>query len=550
MAALLAFLLAGAAMPARAQWPGPTVNVPVCKATGSQNYRNAISDGAGGMFTAWTDTRFVLSDIYVQHVSASGAMLWHTEGVLTCGGANKQEQPILVSDGAGGVIVAWRDFRTDPAGDVYAQRVDSTGTPVWAFNGVPVCTVVGQQGMPVIATDTTGASPAGVVIAWEDYRDGPRIYAQRLEPEAGAPRWALDGVPVSSSSAAQYEPAIVPDFAGGALVAWSQQDPAGLDVLVQHVGPEGQAFFATDGLPVCTADGDQFHPLAVADSAGGAWIAWQDLRGPAFAVWAQRVSGLGFLTAPANGVAACTNGADQLAPALATDARGGIVLAWTDTRTRADVYAQRIDGSATLLWDPSGQPVYAGPGTHLFPAVTADGLGGALFAWEDDRTGAGTDIYAQRLDSLGVAVWAATGEGICTASGSQFQSAIVSGPDTVGIAMWVDLRGTNDLYCERVPLEVIPPPVAGRMLAAPNPASDRASLAFALDQPGRADLAIFDAMGRRVRTLSREAFDAGGHRIEWDTRDDAGRRLPGGVYFARLTVDGRSLATRSVTVQR
>jgi flagellar hook assembly protein FlgD len=41
--------------------------------------------------------------------------------------------------------------------------------------------------------------------------------------------------------------------------------------------------------------------------------------------------------------------------------------------------------------------------------------------------------------------------------------------------------------------------------------------------------------GRRVRTLVNGTREAGEHRQEWDGRDDSGRTLGAGIYWARLS---------------
>ncbi|MFN0151570.1 MAG: FlgD immunoglobulin-like domain containing protein [bacterium] len=67
------------------------------------------------------------------------------------------------------------------------------------------------------------------------------------------------------------------------------------------------------------------------------------------------------------------------------------------------------------------------------------------------------------------------------------------------------------------------------------------------------DLAIFDVAGRRVTTLASLAAGAlspGEARVNWDGRDDAGRALASGVYFARLTSRGAIAATARVTLVR
>lgn len=75
---------------------------------------------------------------------------------------------------------------------------------------------------------------------------------------------------------------------------------------------------------------------------------------------------------------------------------------------------------------------------------------------------------------------------------------------------------------------------------APNPASRATTLRFALPAAAAARLAILDVGGRTVRTLSDGAQAAGAHAIRWDLRDDAGRPVAAGLYFARLESGGRT----------
>jgi hypothetical protein len=541
--------LAGGAGAASAQWPAANAGLVVCNASGAQNYRTAISDGAGGMFVAWSDTRFILSDIYVQHILSTGSAQWTLNGVLASSAPNRQDQPVLVSDGAGGIVVAWRDFRYDADGDIFAQRISPSGAPLWAYNGVPVCMSPGQQTTPVIAADSAGASPCGVVIAWEDDRGAPRIFAQRLT-DSGEPVWDLNGRPVTTSLAAQYEPTIVTAGPFGTIVGWSQQGDLDYDVVAEFLGHEGQPLWDPAGAVVSGATGDQFHPAAVSDSAGGAWFAWEDARGASIGVYAQRLTLPGYSLLASGGVPVCGVDADQLSPVVVADGRGGVIVAWSDSRSHADVYSQRLDAGGVRRWSATGDPVCTASGGHYFPAIASDGQGGALVAWEDDRSGQGTDIYAQRVDSLGNSPWTAGGVGICTASGSQFQATLVSNPDSVGVVVWADLRGLNDLYCQRVPLQATPVRTPAPVVAAANSAPEQLSFAFSLPDAGRAGLTIVDTAGRRVRTLAHQALDAGAHDVPWDGRDDAGRACAEGVYVARLAVDGRAVATRSLTLRR
>ncbi len=83
----------------------------------------------------------------------------------------------------------------------------------------------------------------------------------------------------------------------------------------------------------------------------------------------------------------------------------------------------------------------------------------------------------------------------------------------------------------------------------PNPFRGRAAMTFALPEAGKVRLAIYDASGRAVRTLANGTHGAAVHRVVWDARDDGGRLVGPGVYFARISA-GAYEADRRLTVIR
>jgi hypothetical protein len=94
---------------------------------------------------------------------------------------------------------------------------------------------------------------------------------------------------------------------------------------------------------------------------------------------------------------------------------------------------------------------------------------------------------------------------------------------------------TNDLTAAG------PTPLAdGSFLAAfPNPFNPRTDLRFELAEAAELTLAVYDLSGRRLRTLAAGRLDAGTAQFTWDGKDDGGKGLASGVYFARLA--GREL---------
>lgn len=81
----------------------------------------------------------------------------------------------------------------------------------------------------------------------------------------------------------------------------------------------------------------------------------------------------------------------------------------------------------------------------------------------------------------------------------------------------------------------------------PNPARPPQELRFTLARAGRADLAIYDVAGRRVRQIDLGHLAAGDRTVVWDGRNEDGRAVEAGMYFYELnTEQGRSHRTAVV----
>jgi hypothetical protein len=74
-----------------------------------------------------------------------------------------------------------------------------------------------------------------------------------------------------------------------------------------------------------------------------------------------------------------------------------------------------------------------------------------------------------------------------------------------------------------------------QLRAYPNPGNSTTTFTLQLPEgPGRAMLAVYNVLGRRIATWSLPAEAVGAHRISWDATLD-GRPLPAGVYFLRAS---------------
>src|SRR5262249_53144036 len=187
----------------------PARDIVVCDAAGGQSNPLAIADGKGGAVIAWADARNGNLDVFAQHVDAAGNVdpKWPARGLAVCEAVNDQGASGIASDGRGGAIVTWYDQRNGKDYDIYAQHVLASGSTdrAWPRGGVALCGAPGHQRAPTAVSDGAG----GAIVTWFDYRSGQdaHIYAQRvLRSGVVDPRWPKDGAALCVASGSQFFP--------------------------------------------------------------------------------------------------------------------------------------------------------------------------------------------------------------------------------------------------------------------------------------------------------------------------------------------------------
>lgn len=83
----------------------------------------------------------------------------------------------------------------------------------------------------------------------------------------------------------------------------------------------------------------------------------------------------------------------------------------------------------------------------------------------------------------------------------------------------------------------------------PHPLRVDAVLHLALAVEVHVGIALVDPLGREIRRLAGGTYAAGAHEIVWDGRDDLGREVPAGVYYAVVTAAGFRQSERIVVVR-
>lgn len=83
----------------------------------------------------------------------------------------------------------------------------------------------------------------------------------------------------------------------------------------------------------------------------------------------------------------------------------------------------------------------------------------------------------------------------------------------------------------------------------PNPFNPETTIRYQLPEKGRVDLAIYNSLGQRVRTLVAGEQTTGSYSIRWDGRADSGHPVASGIYIYRLRAGNNSAANRMILLR-
>jgi flagellar hook assembly protein FlgD len=84
-----------------------------------------------------------------------------------------------------------------------------------------------------------------------------------------------------------------------------------------------------------------------------------------------------------------------------------------------------------------------------------------------------------------------------------------------------------------------------KLTVLPNPFKDRTLIQWI----NGGNIKIYDASGRLVRKFNNYKTSSGINQVMWDGTDDNGKRLPGGVYFVKLTEAETTIIEKSVMLE-
>jgi hypothetical protein len=452
---------------AHAQWSSnPMLNTPIADVNGDQAVPQIAASGDGSTWMAWFDNRGGSYAVYVQRLDAQGNETFAHDGLLVSN--NPQSSSLvgwsMISDGAGGCVLAFTDTRAGGDLDVYAYRIDVAGNFVWGPNGVTLSNNADFESNPSYARTSDG----NFVIAWGRQPSSGlgAAHFQKLDP-AGTPAFPGDGMQiVGTGSEKPGFVVVVPADNGGWIVGYLRDITSFTSprhIRAQKFDSNGNALWNA-GAPVIVYDtnavpiGYQFQMLS--DEAGGAVFGWHRSTGTSnFDVLVQHLDANGNELFAHEGIPVSTDpNTIKLDPAIAyLPASGDTIVVFDKRNTNQSMWslsAQRVSSTGTLLWTSNAldlMPLDATVKSIIRAVPFGDGALAFCF-WQPNMASQNAEVLGFRLDGAGASTWAPSPLPVSSILSPKLRIAVCADGSGIARMCWGDNRnGTDaDIWAQNV----------------------------------------------------------------------------------------------------
>ncbi len=250
---------------------------------------NIVPDDSGGAFIFWLGYKNNKSEILAQHVDSTGKLLWGKNPQVISNTANNVITYIVKKAGPKTIYIVWQTQKSGK--DIYQQLIDYKGKSLWSPGGKLITTLKGNQINPQVVV-----SDSSFITSWtNEIGRNNDIYIQKFN-SAGVPIWNKDGVPVIKYHGEQFGQKLVSDGKKGIIVAWIDRRADSLlaNIYAQRINEKGKAVWDSLGLEVASNYNTPKSYLSlIPDGNGGAIVIFKNTRNDKNEIYGQRVFNTG-----------------------------------------------------------------------------------------------------------------------------------------------------------------------------------------------------------------------------------------------------------------
>ncbi len=420
--------------------------------------RPRLAQATNGAWIVWEDKRFgsnTTSDIFLQKVDINGQPMIANGGLALCEQPENQVQARISSADNGSCVVVWEDGRNngDIEKDIFAQKVDATGTIVWEDQGRQVCTAEGkQEGASVKFTNNK------VFFVWADSRSGSLGLYQQMYDLTNNPIFAVNGEIVYWGLSGNAENLQLLAKDGFSYIFWDDTRMGEKQIYFQKVNEAGEILLEQNGITISQSTNTKDRSKAILDPDGNIIIVWMERINSSYFPKAQKISPTGELLWGVNGLDlsldASLNNNQKMEVVFIENA---YYFYWNDTAGSfgvGTIKGQKVVNNAKM-WGENGRFIVNKSVEEFSPENIETILNDVVdnyIVWSEYTYETGYNLMMLKVNEDGSPAtgWNANGVVVSNAINDQKAPQIVNTPDGI-VVLWVDLRNENnssDLYAQ------------------------------------------------------------------------------------------------------
>ncbi|MDO9576503.1 MAG: T9SS type A sorting domain-containing protein [Candidatus Cloacimonadales bacterium] len=269
----------------------------------------------------------------------------------------------------------------------------------WQDNGIPIRKAENIRWFG----DSVELNDGSVVVLWRGTReDNYQIFAQRIN-EAGNTLWEDGGINISYSQSLVYSFVATSSSDGNFFVAWFQSDDSYDEgyLTIQKINPAGEPCWTTAGVSINISDFENKMYLN-SDDNGGVYLLWEeyyDLKGIRF-------DSDGLLAAgwdATGNILLSYSISNYLMYVNCSNLNGNLIFTYSiENGDNIDVYIQKVDPNAILLWGTAGNLIVSNELLKSYLKILTNSNGFWIGWWEQSPD---FDINIYRFNEDGSQYW-------------------------------------------------------------------------------------------------------------------------------------------------
>ncbi len=363
---------------------------------------SSISDGKGGIYLFWKESSAPMeSKVYFTRVNLHEEYPTELIGTRISNLSTVQNNPVSISYILNDAILAWKDYSTNIAGDLFMQRI-SDDQLLWEEGGIRVTNSSEQILSYSLGSDKTGNIFVSYITRSEYPSNDYKILYQRVLSD-GTLTYKNEPILVESSVRSKNNLKIIQDNNGGAFILWTEKINNKESLLLKKVDPSGKSVLGKKPIRISGTLHNTVNFCESIINNSLLYIAWQTndkniyhqlINGKGKAIWA--VGGVKVIA---------SKGANTFPQVLQDDSL--ITLSWLNVFNQNQIlYLQKFKPSGKEIWKEKGVAVANSKNFISNYSLTNDNDGGVFVAWMSNTSNQNEcNINIQRISNRGRVVW-------------------------------------------------------------------------------------------------------------------------------------------------